>query len=484
MLLVPSLVSPRPQSMVVTPYQSVEAAAAETSEGSTLHLAPGRHAGFEVSRRLTVIGAEGTVVDGGIRISGDGVRLQGIRVEGAENGITVRDAQDVVITDVTVQASLHGIEAVDSSVVVSGCRVFGLGGYGQGFEIRNSDTRPRSRVEGCVIEGGQEGLVAHVSRAEFVSNQVSGTTQAGIVITEMSEARVERNEIIRGTGTGLYCGDMSHCEFRGNIVRGIAPDPLGIKSRAGFGAVASYYATMRLTGNSFEVSSPEPVGLFTGSIVTGRFPLSHWPPGLPGLLPGIPVVLAAIGILLVARWAVGWWASRGSRALSTTPITGLAWLALTAGFTVQTFHMLEHLVQVVQVHALRAERRAGLVGHLVDTEWLHFSFNAAVLVFIAWALLVLRSSREGVKGTAWLAAAGVIQGYHVVEHVFKVVQHQTVGLSPAPGLLASTIPLVWFHFGINLAVYAGMAVAMAPVIAGSWRRFSTALVRRPAGQQV
>jgi hypothetical protein len=39
-----------------------------------------------------------------------------------------------------------------------------------------------------------------------------------------------------------------------------------------------------------------------------------------------------------------------------------------------------------------------------------------------------------------------------------MVQHLAQGIDPAPGLLGGRVGLVWFHFGINLAVYVGMAL--------------------------
>jgi hypothetical protein len=46
----------------------------------------------------------------------------------------------------------------------------------------------------------------------------------------------------------------------------------------------------------------------------------------------------------------------------------------------------------------------------------------------------------------------------MVEHTAKIVQHILTGADPAPGVIGHSVGLVWFHFGINLAVYAGAVV--------------------------
>jgi hypothetical protein len=156
---------------------------------------------------------------------------------------------------------------------------------------------------------------------------------------------------------------------------------------------------------------------------------------------------------------------------------------LLAGFVVQSFHMLEHGIQVVQVYVAESEVRSGLAGARVDTEWVHFAFNFAVLGFLIWAWRLLRpegsfGDRAG-RGTPWLLAAMLIQVYHFAEHAAKVVQHVSTGVDPAPGIFGKTAGLVWFHFGINLAVYVGMAIPLGTVLWRAMRDGSLTLFRAP-----
>ena len=47
----------------------------------------------------------------------------------------------------------------------------------------------------------------------------------------------------------------------------------------------------------------------------------------------------------------------------------------------QTGHMLEHVVQVIQKFVLGSSNAHGLIGRL-DIEWVHFGFNTAYFVLL------------------------------------------------------------------------------------------------------
>ena len=475
------LVGSRPSVAEIPPGDAAARLARAAPPGTVLELAPGIHAPLLIDRSLTVRGLPGAVVDGGIRILADGVRLEGLSVEGGENGITVHRAEGVTIQDVEVSGfSMHGIELVESSASVSDCAIHSPAGeYAQGVEVRNSNGLPRSVVRGCTIEGGREGLLTHVSRAEFLGNHVTGTTLRAIAVTEMSEGLIQGNTVEGVRGIGLFCSDVSRCEIRGNVVRDVIPEPAAGKSHEGYAAVAWYYATMRLADNVWDVRTSPPVRITHGSKLTSSFPLYLWPPGWTGALPGLVVIAIAVGLLTATRWAVEP-LMRRLRRRATAPargggsLTATAWKVLIAGFAIQSFHMIEHGVQVWQVYVVHAENRAGFVGAHFNTEWIHLAFNLGVIAFVAWAWALARpargplSERLGFAGT-WLLAAVVLQSYHVTEHVAKIVQHVGAGLNPAPGILGGQVGLVWFHFGINLSVYLGIAIPAA-VLTRRWLR--------------
>jgi nitrous oxidase accessory protein NosD len=365
----------------VRPESSFRAA-----EGSTIRLQPGSHEGFTISVPGVTVEAEpGAVVRGPVTVLADEVTLRNLRIEGGAAGVTVEDAEGVVLEEVVVTgADLHGIEIEDGSATITGCRISGLAHpMAQGIEVRNSSSRPRSVVRRCAVHGGQEGLVTHSSRVEFLDNSVTGTTMRAIAITEMSEGIMQENVVRDVLGSGLYCGDMSHCEIVGNVVRGVANDGSGIRSRAGFGAVAWYHSAVRLRDNSFSGTDAGPLRLAIGSVHTERFPLSVWGPGLPGLIPGLLVSAIALALVAGVRLAVGPLVRRraGLALAAAAPHRGAVAILL-YGFAIQSFHMLEHGIQVVQVYAIDGELRAGLLGRWIDVEWVHFVYNLTVLTFM------------------------------------------------------------------------------------------------------
>lgn len=51
----------------------------------------------------------------------------------------------------------------------------------------------------------------------------------------------------------------------------------------------------------------------------------------------------------------------------------------TLALLVQAFHFAEHVAQVVQRSILGQQEAHGLLGAVVDTEWVHFLYNGALL---------------------------------------------------------------------------------------------------------
>lgn len=448
------------------------------SDRPVTELPPGRHQGITITEPTVLRAAPGAVVEGPLRIRSDDVRVEGVVVEGGETAVSVRDAGDVVLDGIVVRGSPFGIDANDAHVEIRDCVVTGLGpDGGQAIEIRNSNGRARSVVRGCRVASAMEGIVSHVSRVEFRDNEVTGTGMRGIAVTEMSEGLVEGNVVRDAVGAAIYCGDMSHCEVRGNRVSEIAADPHGIRSRSGSAVAAWYYSTVRVHGNDFDVAADPAVDVYAGSVEVERFPLSHWPRGWQGAaLPGLWVTLMAIAVVIVlrvlarpvARRLAARWSSASSPSASRTTL-GRDLLITT--FVVQILHVGEHVVQVWQVHAADAEIRKGLAGQWFDTEWLHLGFNGVVLGGLAGGAWLYRHELARRFGPllAWLLAAVVVQSWHVAEHVVRVVQYLDSGVSPAPGIIGDDLGLVWFHFGINVSVIAGISVAVARLLVGGVR---------------
>ncbi len=448
------------------------ASLARSHRGAVLVLDAGRHRGFTLRTSVTVRGAPGSRVDGPIDVRAPRVRLEDLDLH--RGGVLVRDVDGVVIDRVSVTgADTRGIEVVDASARISRCRIHGLASsYAMGIAVRNANSRPHTVVRNCTVSGGQEGIVAHVSRVEFTGNHVSGTTLRAITVTEMSEGRVTGNTVRHVTGAGVWCGDMSHCEVRDNRVSAVAASDNGARSSGGHGIAAGFHSILRAESNQIDDVAGRPVALFTDSSRTDRFPLMMWPPGWRGALPAIPITLGAVaGLAVLAQLCKAVLArhQRRPEAASQRParIELFAVVTVVGGFLVQSFHMLEHVVQVWQTFAAQAQVRSGLLGASLDVEWVHLIFNAAVLAFLVqvWRLGRTQGWLAGSGGAAaWTLAALVLQSYHLVEHIARVVQYVFYGVPHPRGLLGQVVDLTWLHFGINTAVWVATLVPVVVMV--------------------
>lgn len=446
----------------------VAAALRAAPPAAVVLLGPGEHHGpFTLERALTLAGERGAVVTAphdasAITITADGAALAHLSIRGGESGVTVRAAEDVSLDGVTVEgALLHGIEVVDAAATIRRAAVSGLlSPYAQGIEVRNSDGRPDTIVRNSTIEGGQEGIVSHVSEVVFEDNRVSDTTMRAIAVAEMSDGWVRRNVISGAQGVGLYCGDMSRCEFSGNDT-GVVEAGRGGRSSAGWGLVAHYHASASTTGDAL-AGAAGAAATFVSSRITERSPLE------PGLGAGAALPWSfTVALALCALWLVRAAAARLLPQLGRGPgvedAARIAVPVLAAGLVVQSFHMLEHVVQAWRVYVDGVPSRGSLVGSVADTEWVHFIYNAAVLVLFGAVLRLRREWRPPGRaraGDVTIAAGCALQGYHVIEHAAKVIQHVTTGDKVNPGLIGGEVDLVWFHFGINAAVYVAFAAAL------------------------
>ena len=142
--------------------------------------------------------------------------------------------------------------------------------------------------------------------------------------------------------------------------------------------------------------------------------------------------------------------------------TASPWMAVfTLLVLAQTGHVLEHVAQMVQIHALglTGSDARGVVGQL-DIEWVHFIWNAGVVAILGALLIHARSNR-------WLVVACLFAAWHLVEHDVIIVSFLATGIPGSPGLLASGgsigggLPLSRpdLHFIYNVVETAVIAVA-------------------------
>lgn len=480
----------RPATVEVAPGDSLQTALDAAPDGAIVHLAPGTHEGpVTIAKAVTLQGELGAVISAPIdaprvvAVSADDVRMQDVTVQGGVEGITIREAEDVILRDVhVIGANLHGIEVVDAEAHISGARVQGLRSeYAQGIEVRYADNHPMTVVENSTVVGGLEGIVSHVSRVDFSSNFVSETTLRGVAITEMSHGVARDNRIEDASGAGLYCGDMSMCEFSGNEVTEVAYNRAG--SGAGWGLVVNYRSRASTSGDSLAGESG-PTATYMHSLIRDRsvFDLgAGW-----GAVPKIALTtLIALALLLFVFLLVRKALARMPESRRRGPFTAGAAIVslLLVSLAVQSFHMLEHMLQVYRVHVDGVPSKGGIVGPAVEAEWIHFFYNTTVFVGIA-AVATARArgwspGRDLPRGDALLGTAVVFQGYHVVEHSTKLIQHLTTGSKVNPGIAGAFVDLPLFHYGLNIIVYVAF---LSAAIVYLRRVRATARARAPVGE--
>src|SRR6266571_446543 len=128
------------------------------------------------------------------------------------------------------------------------------------------------------------------------------------------------------------------------------------------------------------------------------------------------------------------------------------WLGLYVGLLVlQGGHLVEHVIQMVQVHVLNLKGldARGFVS-VLDVEWVHFIFNSWVL---ATALLLLVRFQRN----PWLWAMVIFSTWHQIEHSYLMWVFLTTGKAGTPGLLGQggiffggILPRADLHFFYNL----------------------------------
>ncbi|MEE9282461.1 MAG: hypothetical protein V3U49_00100 [Nitrososphaerales archaeon] len=145
-------------------------------------------------------------------------------------------------------------------------------------------------------------------------------------------------------------------------------------------------------------------------------------------------------------------------ALTKRAITTRLALGVFGMFLIQSFHMLEHFAQVVQKFALDIRPAHGLIGTL-DLEWVHVLYNTAVIIPMVALFLTAGFHRRG--SWPWkkpviaglFTAAVLVQGYHINEHLVKIIQHIQTGIQGTPGILGPFFDLALLHYYLNIFQY-------------------------------
>jgi hypothetical protein len=143
---------------------------------------------------------------------------------------------------------------------------------------------------------------------------------------------------------------------------------------------------------------------------------------------------------------------------------------LTGVVIVQGIHVVEHIIQLIQVFVLGVpdDQALGLLGYVFQfqgtEEWLHLGFNAA---YVAALYLLVRPLRARVPRpvpvwafTVFLLGAVGLESWHLVEHVVIISHVLANNGCPCPGIgdvaLGTTDTLL--HFGYNALTYEALLV--------------------------
>jgi hypothetical protein len=154
-----------------------------------------------------------------------------------------------------------------------------------------------------------------------------------------------------------------------------------------------------------------------------------------------------------------------------------AFLAFYAAVVViQGGHVIEHIIQLVQVSVLGIpdDEALGLLGYIFafqgTEEWLHIVFNVlywACLLVIAWRLLSERSSVVPRLALWTFLFFGVwLEGWHVIEHVVIISNVIANNGCPCPGILDSQLGVsdTVLHFGYNAIAYTATVLPFAYLV--------------------
>lgn len=133
--------------------------------------------------------------------------------------------------------------------------------------------------------------------------------------------------------------------------------------------------------------------------------------------------------------------------------------------TVNLAHVMEHILQAIQIFALGWPRSQALGAMgvvwpwLVRSEWLHYWYALLILV----GLIALRPALTG-RAQAWWDVALAIQIWHHFEHALLLGQvlaaHNLFGAVVPTSVLQLFFPRVELHLAYNAAVSVPLGVAI------------------------
>ncbi len=147
----------------------------------------------------------------------------------------------------------------------------------------------------------------------------------------------------------------------------------------------------------------------------------------------------------------------------------------------QFFHQAEHVTQIYQfrILGLAPTSSRGFLWFL-DDEWNHFVFNGLyftglLLVFAVMIRALIRQHvQRNVANVGFIYAFLILEGWHMVEHTVRIVQHVQGLCDQCPGILdpLTGINRLYLHFFFNLFAL------LLPSVSFVWYGVTAELKRR------
>jgi hypothetical protein len=147
------------------------------------------------------------------------------------------------------------------------------------------------------------------------------------------------------------------------------------------------------------------------------------------------------------------------------PLRDVSWASafvLFNGLIYQGLHHYEHVSQIFQYWYLGEHRSVskGIIFFL-DLEWNHFIFDTGYLIILAagcW-LFARQWTKTGHKlddmTLGLMAGTLCLQGWHAVEHTYRIIRHVRTGCEPCSGIADTlfNLPLIPLHFWFNVFAF-------------------------------
>lgn len=144
------------------------------------------------------------------------------------------------------------------------------------------------------------------------------------------------------------------------------------------------------------------------------------------------------------------------------PLRDISWGAifiLGLALVYQMFHHYEHVSQIYQWWYLGQHKSVSKgVVFFLDLEWNHFIFDSGLFIAMCISTYLFLKGWKAAghtldRTTKWLIRLMiVVQGWHAVEHTYRIIKHVNEGCEPCSGIADQVfqVPLIPLHFWFNV----------------------------------